>query len=302
MSPTPFHFSKAPLLFVLAYCLLSWQGCTKLIDYNYEYPGDQLAITAKISPQEGFEAYVYRSARPLGEFLVADLTVPDADVRLYFGDSLVGNVPYLGESRYALLPNFPIPAGSNWRIEVNHPELPDVISEMVVIPQPIVPTQFTTERVTNPASNREEVRFLFSTPDPPGEDFYVFESYPDLVGQNFLFQINYTLDFDFNLCQIYNYHPPEGLFFADVCFDENNLDLDINIDPDVFLVDERDEQYTRFIIRFRRIDVNYWRYFNDKRNLDSNSTVVEPRPSYTNLIGGFGVFMASNDLIRSFER
>ncbi len=276
-------------------------ACTKEVDYNYDFPGDAIAVVARIDPAEGVIAYVTRGVPPQGTFNLPELTLPDARVEVMTeeGTRLRANFVSGAEFRYPV--DSVITAGRRYRLEVTHPDYPPVVSEWVTVPPAI--SDVTIERRTRVDQNigQEVTDLSFTASDPLGSDYYLIEAYPS-GSYDFQLQVELKADFDTEFCELYDYHPPNGIFFRDICFDGEKLDFLLTVEGEEFLYPGSPIQYDHFVFAVRHLDPVYWAYQLDNLNLDDiRGSILEAiSPSTSNVTGGYGVFLASNSIVRLF--
>lgn len=281
-------------------CLLV--GCTKILTYPVDYPGDQLAIIGIISPTSGIKVYVSQSLSPAGEFKeVEELYVNDATVEIYQGDQMIGMLTYMGNGLYRDVAGLSIEAGKDYHIVVIHEVLGNAKSEPVVVPNPLqqleVDFEFTGK--TRP-SNEPEAKLTYRLKDEPGPTYYLTIVKPDLPTA-YQFQITDifgTQNFEF--CEITNYHPPLGIFMSDVCFEDRikELGILIGVSGEARLPSGDRQPYSSIHVEIASISYEFYQYLLDKKSLETDIGILEPRPTFNNIDGGVGVVMATNEAIR----
>jgi len=277
--------------------MVSVFGCTKEVTYNYDYPGDAIAVVARIDPASGLQAFVTRSVPPLDEYETSTLLLPDAVVEVIneAGERTIAN--YLDGAEFEIIQPGLVAAGQRWKLEVSHPDYPTVISNWVTIPAEISDATLVQSFSNDPSSQELVTNIEFSGRDAPGKNFYLVESYP-VMPLKAQFQIRVDAVFDSEFCEFYNYHPPNSIFFPDICFDEETLNFRMTPDVKEF---QFSYDYDRYVFAVRHISETYYNFQLDRLNLDDlRGTILEASPSITNVTGGFGVFLASNSVERIY--
>ncbi len=276
-------------------------ACTKEVDYNYDFPGDAIAVVARIDPAEGVTAYVTRGVPPQGTFDLPELTLPDARVEVVTEEGTRLRADFVSGAEFRYPVDSAITAGRRYRLEVTHPDYPPVVSEWVTIPSVIPDVVIERRGATDPFSGNEVSELSFTGLDSTGTDYYLVESYP-AGSYRAHFQVRLNADFDTEFCELYNYHLPYGIFFPDLCFNGEDWSFTLAVDEKEFLGGNSPVVYDQFVFAVRHIDATYWSYQLDRLNLDDiRGSILEAiSPSTSNVIGGYGVFLASNSIVRLF--
>jgi hypothetical protein len=272
-------------------------ACIKEVDYLFTFPGDAMAVVARIDPAEGVTAYLTRGVPPLGEHVLTDLVVDDALVEVIRRSGERSRLRYRGDARYNLPDASFVQAGEQYRLEVSHPDYDTIVSEWVTIPRPI--ENVVIEQELELDEEMETIsRLQVSATDPRGENYYLFEVVADAWNRP-QFDLNLDAAFDSEFCEFYDYHPPYGIFFEDACFDRGEFELRAVVKLDGVLNLPPEVLYSNYLIILRHIDPTYYAYQLDRRALEDNrGTILEaPSPSTSNVSGGYGVFLASNSII-----
>lgn len=289
-------------LLYAALCLQFLLGCTKEVTYSYDFPGKAIAVVARIDPTEGFTAYVTQGVPPQGSYEIEDLMIDNAVVEVVRDDGTRLQAAYKGDAQYQTESTSFFESNRRYRLEITHPDYPKVTSDWVDIPLPIEAASLERRTRIDNSKNQEVTDLLFSGRDPDGADFYLVEVYAD-GGFQPQFQVELSADFDSEFCELYNYHPPNGIFFRDLCFDHASFNFTLTLEENEFQVSGAPFTYNDFVFAIRHLDSTYYNFQLDRLNLDDiRGTILEASsPSTSNLTGGYGVFLASHSFVRRFE-
>ncbi len=277
-------------------------GCTKILEYPADYPGDQLAIIGIISPQSGARVYVTKSISPSGDFEeVEQLYITNAEVKIYQNDQLLGDLSYKGDGLYQDTFGLSIDAGNSYYLRVSHETLGTATSDPVLVPNSLqqleVNLEFTGKKRP---SGKPEAKVEYQFKDEPGPNYYLIMVKPDLPNA-YQFQITDLFGSqNFEFCEITNYHPSLGIFMTDVCFEDqiSKMGMLIELSGEARLPDREIHPYDRVQFEISSISSEYYQYLLDKKSLETDIGILEPRPTFNNINGGVGVFMAANEEIR----
>ena len=289
-------------LWSLTILLVVLTACTKEVGYRYDFPGDAIAVSARIDPAEGVRAFVTRGVPPQGKFNVPELALPDARVEVVREDGVRFRADFKAGAEFVVAPDSAIVADRRYRLEVSNPDYPPLTSEWVTIPPPIANAAIRRSNGLDPDSNEEVSVLTFSATDAAGPDYYLIEVYP--VGYpTYQFQNRFDAAFNAEFCELYNYHPQTGVFFPDLCFDGEEWQFTMTVTDKEYLNQFSSVVYSDFVFVLRHLDATYWSYLMDRINLeDIRGTILEASaPSTGNVTGGYGVFLASNSFVRVFS-
>jgi hypothetical protein len=277
--------------------LLIWVGysCRKVVDYEVDFPGEQLVIIGTVSPHSGARVYITKSIPPNGPYQVIEgLMVTDAEVYLY-SDTLIGLLQHSGDGLYTNPAGMSFQAGESYRVEVVHPDLGTAESAAVRIPEDIqqlnADMDFTGKLWP---SNEPEARLPFSFRDRPGENYYSYEIRPNIPGAYAFYGAFPVGEKNFEFCGIYH------TYMLDTCFDGEFFEMAFHfgLDGIAHLESGEERVYNRLRFELASLSPEYFRFLNDKRPLESGLGVADPAPTYSNVSGGLGVFMAFNEQVR----
>ena len=285
------------LLIILGTC--AWLGCTKTLDYIVDFPGEQLVVIGTISPVSGAAVHVTRSISPSGAYeLLDDLKIEDAQVYLYRGDTLVGLLPHAGAGLYKSTGDMSFLADETYWLEVEHEVLGTVRSEEVLIPEPIQQFRASfgfTGALTS--ANEPEGKLVLSLLDQVGENHYIVRVQPDLPGAYIFSWFELFGLHNFEACAVTPYR------FSDNCFDGDTFELGLlfGISGKAYVSSGEEKPYNSIVLSVASISPEYHHYLSDQESLETPYGVLEPGPTFSNINGGLGVFMALNEKVKIFR-
>jgi hypothetical protein len=289
------RYSKI-LIIIGIYCLL---GCSKALDYVVDYPGEQLVVIGTVSPVSGAAVYVTKSISPSGDYqLIDDLLIRDAEVAIYHRDTVLGFLRHAGDGLYKSTAEMTFRANESYWIEVQHDQLGTVSSEEVLIPAPIrdfrSSFRFTGELMP---SNEPEAEVIFSLRDEPGENHYIIRIKPDLAGAGIFSWFEPFGLQNFESCEI------TPLQLADICFDGRTFEMGLlfGVSGEAYDASTKTfRPYNQVSVSVASVSSEYYQYLADKTSLETAYGILEPKPTFNNINGGLGVFMAFNERVRKF--
>lgn len=269
-------------------------SCRKVVDYEVDFPGEQLVIIGTVSPNSGAKVYLTRSIAPYGDYqVIEELMITDAEVFIY-GDSLIGALEHSRGGLYSSPPGMPFRAGESYYVEVVHAELGMATSAAVKVPEDIqqldADLDFTGKLWP---SNEPEARLSFSFQDRPGENYYTYLVRPNFPGSSF-FSVFPVGEKNFESCGINN------TYMLDTCLDGDvfELALHFGLDGRARLASGEERIYNQLRFELASVSPEYYQFLTDKQSLESGLGVADPKPTFTNINGGLGVFMAWNESVR----
>ncbi len=285
---------------IFIFCVL-FSRCTKVLDTNIPFEGSKISVSARIDPAEGFVAFVNKTALPTGDQTLSELTLLGAQVILY-SSSTAFSVPAQGDGFFSLT-DISISENDSFRLEITAPLLDTLRSKWVVVPPaieaPILEEIIELDTIAPAPFTYNKVELHFSGIDPLGDNKYLIE-----VTHNARFPspilFDFFADFDSESCEVFNFN---SIFFPDRCITDEAWNF--RLVPDLFLFNFSSQrvEFEDYIFVVRSIDENYFNYQLDRLNLDDiRGVILEPRISTTNVIGGEGLFVASNSFRRVLSR
>lgn len=273
-------------------------SCRKVVDYEVDFPGEQLVVIGTVSPHSGARIYVTHSIAPYGPYqVIEELMITDAEVYIY-SDTLIGVLEHSSGGLYLSPGGMSFRAGGSYYVEVVHPELGTAVSAPVRIPDDMrefsADLDFTGDKW--PSGDPEAV-LPFSFRDRPGENYYTYQIQPNLPGASPFLGAFLVGEKNFEFCGIYH------TYMRDTCFDGDlfGMTFHFGLSGQLRLPSGDAQPYNELRFELASISPEYYQFLFDKRPLESGLGVADPVPNYTNVSGGLGVFMAYNERV-SFLR
>jgi len=286
-------------MYALLASLTLLASCEKehVFNPNQDLP-PRLFIRAQLDAQSGLDVLVTKAAIGVDTTYFKDLEVYNALVRIIseMGDTVV--VPYTASSHYQLPSGIlPVEAGKKYLVSVQVPGFETVQSDWVTMPLPILASHAVFVQVSGTpddlfATGQGEVDFI----DRPGSrDFYLLRFLGRQHGHP-LQRMDYGIS-SVQICDLAHYEPIPDAVVRDDCFegsDHAQLKLagNLNIANDDYsgqvLPDE-------LLIIFGSVSESYYHFIFSLVQPDGiENGFAEPKPTYSNIHGGLGVFYTSN--------
>jgi hypothetical protein len=268
--------------------------CSKERAYLPDNLPTLLFVNAQIDPNLGVNILVSRAVSTSDTVYIRDLLVNDATIELINENGNRINVPFKNDGKYFLdTLGLNIEAGKKYKLETRVLGLPNVESEWVTIPEMVSP---------------DTIGFAldggFNGDNPTGKGYLQFK--PRSTPTNYLlrmsgindnlppFRVGFGLEIT-QLCDIY-------LRAGDACFDNTcfggntTAKCIINADASRYLpITNENLSFKSIEFQFGSVSKEYQEYlFSLEQPEEWENGLVEPKPTYTNISGGWGVFFASN--------
>jgi hypothetical protein len=277
-------------------------SCSKQITYTPDYE-DKVVVNASISPQKGVEVRLSKSISPSTKtyYLADDLKLSDAVVELYRSDSLVAVLQETEKGLYKSANNLIIQEDESYHLKVNATDLPEVTTEKVTIPKALTNTGYTFERFDE-IKGELIVRFENTDFTP----FFAIE----LLGEDELNQpltiYSFLTDYDDEgLCE--TAWGPAYSFLNTNCFLNElvNVRKEVgNLNDSNLLSDYRlSSPVKKLKVKLKNVNEAFFRYAQTYRieNGFFESVSSDLQITYSNIEGGYGIFVAENMVSYEFE-
>lgn len=302
---------KKSLFFVLLLvCIFS---CTRELELSNDENG-LMVLNGLIEPSENLAITLVKSSSVLDDQPIEE--IKDAKVSIFKDGAFVEDLIF-SESEdtpvdkyYAQVKAEP---GSNYSIEVNHPQFGDVSSQTSVpLNSPV--SNFRFEEASESNSGTMQLNFTLNLNDAPGDDYY-FISFGLPV---YRFDNNTVGDFyGFNPIEISKYnidgqtYLDEGIIFTDEAFASNQVEFSgkgkvlksANSFSTVsyFTPVEFDSLYldtSKVIVRFEKLSYDTYLFYTSHASYLETlyDDYAEPTLIYSNIENGLGVFGGINIL------
>lgn len=283
------------------FLLIIASSCDKDIEYKFEDFQAQMVVNAFISPQEGIQVQVSRSIPPNQDVLKTKIWINNAKVSLYLNEQFIMQVPFQKNGIYESPIEDLNPDQSNkYHIVVEHPEFGTVNSEAILIPLEPIVLSSTLEPSPNLGINGDpQLRWALRLKDSSTEEGAYLtvinlkdsrnaysESPPNITLLNI--KIGQFCDL------VYTYG--NNLLFKNECVRGQEVDLTFEFDvPN--RIGGIGQNFTPDLIECKIYTVSkdfYEYYRTQNRPEDFELAFSDPEPLFTNMKGGYGVFLAFN--------
>jgi len=101
---------------------------------------------------------------------------------------------------------------------------------------------------------------------------------------------------NFESCEITAYE------LSDRCFDGSPFEMGLlfGVSGEAYVSSGEQKPYNRVSLSVASISQEYYQYLSDQESLETALGILEPKPTFSNINGGLGVFMALNEELRKF--
>lgn len=302
-------------------CLLGF-SCQDGVVYDLSFAGSKLVVNGLLRANQAPEVFVGRTWPATGA-IPEKTYVDNAVVSLYANSTLVGRLSYVSEGNYRLF-DYALKAGVTYVIKAEATGFESAQSKPVMIPKvfPLHQIQYdTVAKVTslNPYADPHLLRIKL-TDYPEIGNYYAVGIEPFRNGkpdggnilpiERALGGFNYRDDDCFKeialtslLSKTEEYVPGSATIYSDACFAQSEKELGIVIETLVydrrFTIDKTqlDEDYVDELrIRLFSVSPEYFEYGKTYQITEGLANAfTEPKRTYTNVIGGYGVVAALNE-------
>lgn len=308
------------------------QGCSFEESFEIKVNNSKLILNSVLSANEEPYLYVGRAFSPTGK-TPEDHFVNNATVLLYENSTLVGSLTHQQNGVYKL-PNVKLKEGKNYQFKVTVSGYPDAFNAPVLIPENIESnsvifdnnTVYPTQNYSSGSNDSYKGRLLsVKLPNTINEKYYGLSVnktkkgngvsgnvYPIEVGTTGLYRLNsdcyrnttLITNFDFNLVQ----RTQQAMILYNAsCFGKERT---MGVVIDTFgTVDKPDKDGWYSSSTIDRLEATIVtlseEYFNYAKNIKViegiDNAFFEPKPTYTNVVNGYGVVVAINKKVVVFN-
>jgi hypothetical protein len=292
---------KRAIYILLSVAFLS-SSCEKVIEINVPEKERKIVLNALVNPDSVFTVHITRSKTIL-ESNTLDF-IDDADASLFENGEFAGSLEYMGYDKY-ILPGFVPQTGNTYRIEVEHPVLKSVQSE-ITVPAPVSITETDTSRRIGEFGNEiYNLNIHIDDPDQK-ENFYSLSMfatlrYYDFENEVFLDSTRTESIFfrpldegnnEFGegfLEQQLSFFMDNKLFFSDAPFRTTGGELVMALEYYLYFFAP---DTINIKVRLDHIDKSYYLYSLTRRKYSetNENPFSEPVQVYNNIQNGFGIF------------
>lgn len=281
---------------ILALVLITqFFACIKDLDYRIAHE-DKIVVNASISPQNGIEVRLSKTISPseTAYFTVDDLKLENAKVELYRMDTLLTQLEETDKGFYRATEELNISEGEQFYIKILADNFSEVTTERVTIPQGLTNTDFIFEQLDE-GTGEIIAKFENSNTTPfVTIDFIGKGENAELLNINFL-----SPDYQNNgLCDVaWSF---SGQFLDTSCLSEGEANMRLQLfsldDNRPISNGEGSIPVKKINFNLRNINEDFFRYVQtyDPESDFFESIGSEIQPLHTNILNGYGVFVAEN--------
>ncbi len=287
--------SNLSKFFILSIIGLLCSQCSKEKLFRLENLPPTLYVVGQVDPSIGIDVLVTRTVSTSDTVNIRDLLVKDAKVILVNENGARFEIPPISDGKYVRdTSGLSLHAGGKYRVEVSAPDLPEVQSLWVIIPEIVLSDtlSFALDGGFNGNSPTGK-GFLGFMPQGGINTCYLLRMVGVIDGRP---QIRANFDIEISqLCEVYQRN-------GDACFDNTcfgaNAPAQCLFKADAafyFPATSEQENFDKMLMRFGIVGTEYRAYlFSLEQPEEWENGLVEPKPSFSNITGGWGVFFASN--------
>jgi hypothetical protein len=277
------------------------QSCSKRITYKPDYE-DKIVVNASISPQRGVEVKLSKSISPAETqyYTVEDLKLENATVELYRSDTLLAVLSEVEKGTYKAANNLNIKADEEFYLKIFIESLPDVTTKKIIIPKTLTSTNYTFEQFDE--SNGEIIVWFQNNEFTP---FFAIELWGEDVNNDRLWFSYYFPDFnEGNTCDVLWESTTSVLNTS--CFNNDLVSIRIGLRDinNAHLLNEMGRSPTKKIkLKLKNVNEPFFRYAQtyDIETGFFESVSADLQITYSNIEGGYGIFVAENVVAYEFE-
>ncbi|RMG19535.1 MAG: DUF4249 domain-containing protein [Bacteroidetes bacterium] len=280
------------ILWVVISCVLS--NCSKVIEYELPYPGDQLVVYGLLTPDEAVRIRLTHTVAPLGSH-PKDLSVAGAEVKLYENAHPLETLEYAQNGIYRSPSGFRPQTGQLYSLTIRAAGFPELSTDAIEIPSQIPIDSYNLVDSALIALNEglSAAQLNISFTDPAAVNYYelVVETCLNMtdceVGGN-----QWLLDIPETEQQRCGFAWDRNLYFKDICINDTPFTLKLGLETSTF-TRSGPMKFKQVLIELRHINRSYYEYL--KTHLqpeDFELAFTEPQLLYSNVKGGYGMLGA----------
>lgn len=293
------------LLFTIAFAMVAFTGCEKAVDVDVPFESPKLVLNGFMNPDSSFSVHVSKSQFVLDE---AELkNIPDATVRIYEGDRLLGEMVHQADGFYKLTDIFP-ESGKTYTIQGEKAGFAAVNAKEKVL-SPVTLSDLKSDTIRMGEYGEIKVGHEFTLHDPADEkNYYLIGLMEKGLRKNYYGPYNGTDEPEWEW-QPYSHqlrtdsadplledfcvgYSGCGLLLTDDFIDGKTHRLKLISTTFNYQPDEEYQKDVSFVMTVYQIPESYYRYF---KTLEQNENVrdnpfAEPAKVYSNIEGGYGIW------------
>ena len=274
------------------------------LSVEFPYEGDRMVVYCLLNPTEVVSVRVSKTYPPTGKVVYDD--IDEAEVLLYENDKLVERLAYTNKGIYQSSSHFKPKGGYVYSLKINAPTLPSITTTQEEVPTmpKIVSCEFDRKIESTMNKGKPARKLILKMKDDLNKvNFYSVRA--DGVWQN-----NKSGLSGFALDQASGSESPcyfmhwGSLILSDACFQNSIYELNRGYETDAFFnIDNtfKAKDLDRIVVQIRQLNKSYYEYCRTFYNAeDLEKAFIPPYPQYNNIIGGYGIFGACNEIEIAF--
>ena len=286
---------------ILYVVLFFFCSCDKDIAYKFDSFQPKMVVNAHLSPQKGILVQVSRSIPPNEDVSKNKIWINDAVVKLYEDGVFLLNLPSKKDGLYeAVAAEFNPSIGRLYSLQIEHPEFGKMSSEAISIPPPAIILSSKLERSPNLSINNDpQVRWQVQIKDPLEKNGgyltlinlkYSGNGYTETPNNAKL--LNTKIG---QFCELF-FTYDNRLLFKNECFKGQEVELTFEFDVSA-KIGPIGQRFTpdQLELKLYSVDETFYEYHRTQnRPEDFELAFSDPEPLFTNMKGGYGIFLAFN--------
>jgi Domain of unknown function (DUF4249) len=280
---------------------LSLLSCSKESAFIPKELPTMLFVRAHIDPLLGVDILVSKAISTGDTIAIRDLLVTNAKVSLIDEQNNLSIIPHSINGKYLKdSTGLKILAGKKFQLKVEVTSIGTVLSDWIVIPELIKldTLGFALDGGSNGNSPTASGHLEFKD-NNTSNDYYLLRAAAIVEGQTPQYPNWYIHISD--LCQTSGDY---DVCFDETCFGNNTLyRIEMYSDTEIFIESMNGNKAIKeFYFYFGKVSQSYYDFTSSlNQPEDWDNGFVEPKKTYTNIKGGFGVFFASNTVQRKVK-
>jgi hypothetical protein len=157
-------------------------GCTRSSTFQVPDSPSSVFVRGFVDPSQGIKALISLAVNTKDTVAFDDILVKNASVFLVLASGIRLQIPYLSDGNYYLAPSLlpPLGEGDQCQIEIKVPGFDLLLSDMVTIPEKLVPDSMSYQLDGGTNGNSPTVRGYLAVKDSSPDDLGYLWSYEGL--------------------------------------------------------------------------------------------------------------------------
>lgn len=287
------------LFFLSIVTVLGSISCTKNLDLNLDFETEEIVLNALFAADEPITVFVGKTAKPVGDIDLLSLIVADADVVLFVNEQAFDTLVHDNNGVYYSPKDHIAMAGYSYRLEVSAPGFRSVTTSSEKIPEkPIVDSIVTVKNAIKSTLNSDNPTLLLSWfANNLTENEYLSIKVDAITGGedvainvwlvNQLDEVNADCAFDY-----------DDISIDLSCLNPSENQIDVGLETRGNLQNDSSSEIVdieEISITLSAINRGFFEHVKSDLDLeDIELAFFEPVPTYSNIIGGRGIFATTN--------